>query len=52
MACLSRPYHLKTFKGCLPQILLGPFLNTLTHVIIVKVKGLMWQEVGKDIELG
>ena len=24
-----RPYHLKFFKGCLPQILPGPFLNTL-----------------------
>ena len=22
----------KSFKGCLPQILLGPFLNTLTHI--------------------
>ena len=28
MVCLSRPYHFKIFKGCLPQILLGPFLNT------------------------
>ena len=28
----SRPYHMKFFKGCLPQILLGPFLNTLTHI--------------------
>ena len=27
--CLSRPYPLKFFKGCLPQILPGPFLNTL-----------------------
>ena len=24
--CLGRPYHFKFFKGCLPQILLGPFL--------------------------
>ena len=23
-------YHFKFFKGCLPQILLGSFLNTLT----------------------
>ena len=23
------PHHFKFFKGCLPQILLGPFLNTL-----------------------
>ena len=30
--CLSRPYHLKFFKGCLPQILPGPFLNTLSHL--------------------
>ena len=32
--CLSRPYYLKFFKGCLPQILLGPVLNTLTHMIL------------------
>ena len=31
-SALSRPYSFKFFKGCLPQILLGPFLNTLTHV--------------------
>ena len=30
--CLSRPYHFKFFKGCLPQIWLGPFLNTLSHI--------------------
>ena len=34
MVCLSRPYPypLKFFKGCLPQILHGPFLNTLPHM--------------------
>ena len=32
MLCLGRPYHIKFFKGCLPQILLDPFLNTLTHI--------------------
>ena len=31
---LSRPYHFKFFKGCLPQILLGPFLNSWTHLIV------------------
>ena len=31
---LSRPYHFNFFKGCLPQILLGPFLNTLTHLLL------------------
>ena len=29
MVCLGRPYHFKFFKACLPQVLLGPFLNTL-----------------------
>ena len=26
---LTRLYHIKFCRGCLPQILLGPFLNTL-----------------------
>ena len=30
--CLGRPYHFKFSKGCLPQTLLGPFLNTLTQI--------------------
>ena len=33
MVCLGK-YHFKLFKGCLPQILVGPFLNTLTHLFI------------------
>ena len=32
MVYLGRPYHFKIFKGYLPQILLGPFLNTLTQI--------------------
>ena len=32
MVCLSRSYHFKIFKGYLPPILLGPFLNTLTQM--------------------
>ena len=28
----SRMDQVKSFKGCLPQILLGPFLNTLSHM--------------------
>ena len=32
MVCLSRPYHLKVFEDCLPQILIGPFLNTFSHI--------------------
>ena len=28
----SKPYHFKFIKGCHPQILFGPLLNTLTHL--------------------
>ena len=28
----SRPYHFKFLKGCLPLVLPGPFLNTLTNI--------------------
>ena len=30
--CLSWPYSFKFSKGCLPQILLDAFLNTLSHI--------------------
>ena len=30
----SRPYHFKFFKGCLPQISLGPFLNILSQIMV------------------
>ena len=31
MVCLGKPDHFNFFKGRLPQILLGLFLNTLPH---------------------
>ena len=31
---LSRPYHSNFCEGCLPQILLGPFLNTLPNISV------------------
>ena len=34
MVYLRRLYPFKFFKECLPQILLGPFLNTLSHLIL------------------
>ena len=41
---LSRPYHFKFFKDCLPQILLGPLLSSiffleiyLLHFIIISL---------------
>ena len=33
MVCLGRPHHFRFFKGSPPQILIGPFLNTLTHIL-------------------
>ena len=32
MICLRRPYLFKYFKGYLPQNLLSPLLNTLSHL--------------------
>ena len=34
MVCLSRPYPFKFFKGSLPQNLLRPLLNALSHLCI------------------
>ena len=28
-----RPYHFKFFRGCFPQISLGPFFNTLFQIV-------------------
>ena len=33
MDWLSRPYHFKFFKGFLPQVLYGQFLNTLIQMV-------------------
>ena len=35
MICFRQTIPLQIFKGRLPQILLGPFLNTLPHLIIL-----------------
>ena len=31
-SALSRPYPFRFFKGYFPEILLGTFLNTLSHI--------------------
>ena len=33
MFYLGRRYYFKLFKDCLQQILLGPFFNTLKHMM-------------------
>ena len=43
IVCLSKPYPFKFFKGCLPQILLGPFLNTWTHLKLPMYKTPHWR---------
>ena len=40
----------QTFKGCLPQISLGPFLNTLSHIIF-KTSDLNPFKVGNPTKL-
>ena len=37
-SALGIPYPFKFFKGCLPQILLGPFLNPLPHLIMTDLR--------------
>ena len=32
--CSNRQYPFKCFKDCLPQILLDPFLNALSHLLL------------------
>ena len=45
---LSRPYPFKIFKGCLPQNLLSPLLNTLSHIIQLEVAAkLITKEIKK-----
>ena len=34
MICFNRRDQLKFFRGCIPQILLGLFLNTLFEIIV------------------
>ena len=55
MACLSRQCPLKYFKECLPQILLGPFMNFLSQMCFGKIKLLgrkkafQWHSVFKNL---
>ena len=35
MVYLGRPYHFKFFNGCLPQNLIGPFVSSLTHILLL-----------------
>ena len=44
MVCLGRPYHFKFFRDCLPQILLGPFLNILSQMLSSKAGEMLGNE--------
>ena len=41
LICLNRLYYFKFFKGGIPQILLGPFLNILSQILIWSLKNLI-----------
>ena len=45
---VHRPYHFKFHKGCLPQILLGPFLNTLFQMFLDLLKFLGKLEISSE----
>ena len=45
MVYLKHTIPLQMSKGCLPQILLGPFLNILPHFIIGTIGGLKQKTV-------
>ena len=49
MVSLSRPNPFKFFKGCFPQNLLSPLLNTLSHIIdLLKPQALKFLSSTKD----
>ena len=37
-------FYFKSFKGCIPQILLGPLLNTLVHIkyLLLEIQRRIW----------
>ena len=35
---------LQFFKGCLPQVLFGPFLNTLTHIALHRMNMAVYRQ--------
>ena len=41
----SRLYHFKFFKGCLPQMSLGPFLNTLSQILSKAFDKSAWEKL-------
>ena len=43
-------FNFKFFKGCHPQILLGPFLNTLSHIMVSSLKNVLRDKNAKPGE--
>ena len=46
---LGRPYTFKFFEGCLSQILLGPFLNTLSQMLVWNYQFVFVKEIGYSV---
>ena len=51
MVCLSKLYPFKFVKGCVPQILLGPLLNTWTHISHLLVE-FLWLTMNREMFVG
>ena len=52
MACLSPTYTFKFFAGCLPQILLCPFLNIFSEIFLLhKVNESRYKPYGGKLTL-
>ena len=47
-----RRYHFKFFKGCLPQIFLGPFLNTFDTYGVRNYSEWLWKVILKFFSEG
>ena len=43
MVCLNRPYRFNLFKDCLPKIVPGPFLNSLSYLYIYSSCKAVWR---------
>ena len=51
MVCLSKLHPFKFVKGCVPQILLGPLLNTWTHISHLLVV-FLWLTMNREMFVG
>ena len=49
MACLCRSYLFEFFKGCLLQILFGPFLNISSHLVPLQISNSVTRDINFSV---